>query len=79
MNENQFSTFLAVVIPSVIALIVKSGGMSETEAISKFYRSKLYQELSDEETKLWHYGPMTLYTMYCEEVTKGFYEYPEES
>ena len=79
MNENQFSALLAVIIPQVTELIVKNESISETEAISKFYKSKLYKELSDEETKLWHYGSMMLYTMYQDEISKGFCEYPEES
>ena len=48
-------------------------------AISRFYQSKLYQELSDEKSKLWHYSPMTLYTMYQDELLTGSYDYPEEA
>lgn len=37
------------------------------------------RELSDEESKLWHYSPMTLYTMYQDELLTGAYDYPEEA
>jgi hypothetical protein len=59
--------------------IVNNGNIDETDAISCFYQSRLYQELSDEESKLWHYGLMTLYTMYQDELLTGSYGYSEEA
>ena len=53
--------------------------VDDEKAISRFYQSKLYQELSDEKSKLWHYSPMTLYTMYQDELLTGSYDYPEEA
>lgn len=78
MNENQFSAMLAIIVPSIIALILNNSNLDEDKAISLFYRSKLYRELSDEKSKLWHYSPMTLYTMYQDELLTGSYDYPEE-
>ncbi len=79
MNKDQFSAILAILVPPIIERITKNSNIDEDKAISLFYQSKLYQELSDEESKLWHYGPMTLYTMYQDELLTGFYEYPEEA
>lgn len=79
MNENQFSAMLAIIVPSIIELITKNSNVDDDQAISRFYQSKLYQELSDETSKLWHYSPMTLYTMYQDELLTGAYEYPEEA
>ena len=42
-------------------------------------QSELYKELADEESKLWHYSPLTLYTMYQDELLTGSYDYPEEA
>ena len=70
---------LALIVPPVISLIIKGGGISEEQAVLNFYRSKLYAELSDESSKLWHYGPATLYSMYTQELRTGSYEYPEEA
>ena len=53
--------------------------VDDNKAISGFYQSRLYQELSDENSKLWHYSPMTLYTMYQDELLTGSYDYPEEA
>ena len=79
MNEDQFSAMLAVIVPPIIEQITKDSNVSENTAISRFYQSKLYEELSDEKSKLWHYGPMTLYTMYQDELLTGDYDYPEEA
>ena len=79
MNENQFSAMLAIIVPSIIELITKNSNVDDDQAISRFYQSKLYQELSDETSKLWHYSPMTLYTMYQDELFTGAYDYPEEA
>ena len=79
MNENQFSAMLAIIVPPIIELITKNSNITETQAISLFYRSKLYKELADENSKLWHYSPLTLYTMLQDELLTGNYDYPEEA
>lgn len=78
MNENQYSALLAIIVPPIIEQITKNSNLDEDKVISLFYKSKLYHELSDEKSKLWHYSSMTLYTMYQDELLTGSYEYPEE-
>ena len=36
-------------------------GLSITESLKRIYQSSTYRQLEDEETKLWHYGPVALY------------------
>lgn len=79
MNDDQFSAMLAIIVPPIIDHITQNSNVNEETAISKFYQSKLYRELSDENTKLWHYSPLMLYTMYQDELLTGTYEYPEEA
>jgi hypothetical protein len=79
MSEDQFSAMLTIIVPPIVDLISKNGNVEETEAISKFYQSKLYQELSDETSKLWHYSSLTLYTTHQDELLTGSYDYPEEA
>lgn len=79
MNEDQFSAMLAIIVPAVVEQVVKNSNVSERTAIAGFYRSELYRELSDEQSKLWHYSPLTLYTMYQDELLTGTYDYPEEA
>lgn len=40
--------------------------MSILDAIRAVYRSNTYRDLSREETKLWHLGPVALYEYYLE-------------
>lgn len=42
-------------------------GLSLTEALKRIYSSETYHQLEDEETKLWHYGPVALYQMFLEQ------------
>ncbi len=79
MNEDQFSAMLAIIVPPIIEQIIKNSNVDAKKVISRFYQSKLYQELADETSKLWHYSPMTLYTMYQDELLTGSYDYPEEA
>ena len=79
MSNNQFSALLAVITPEITALITKNSNITETQAISLFYRSKLYKGLANESSKLWHYSPLTLYTMLQDELLTGNYDYPEET
>lgn len=79
MNEDQFSAMLAIIVPPIIEEIAKNSNVDVEQIIPKFYQSKLYQELSDEKSKLWHYSPKTLYTMYQDELLTGSYDYPEEA
>lgn len=79
MNENQFSALLSIIVPQIIELVTKNSNITEEQAVSVFYKSKLYAELSDEKSKLWHYSPILLYTMYQDELLIGSYDYPEEA
>lgn len=41
-------------------------GLPITEALKLIYDSHTYRQLEDEDTKLWHYGPVALYQMFLE-------------
>ena len=63
MNENQFNSLLTLIVPQIIDKITENSNISDIDAIYRFYNSRLYSELSDEKTKLWHYSPLLRYTM----------------
>ncbi len=42
-------------------------GLSIMEALNRIYQSSTYKQLEDEETKLWHYGPVALYQLFLEQ------------
>lgn len=51
----------------------------EKTATERFYASRVYDELSDEGRKLWHYSPKVLFSLYDEEIRTGTITYPEEA
>jgi hypothetical protein len=79
VNEDQFSALLAIIVPQIIDEISVNSNIDNEKVVIRFYQSKLYLELSDEQSKLWHYSPLTLYTMYQDELLTGSYDYPEEA
>ena len=79
MNEDQYSSFLAVLVPDVVGLVAIRHHIDEPEAARRFYSSRLYAKLADERLKLWHYSAETLFDLYDEECEKGTLTFPEEA
>ena len=67
MDQKKFEAMLVLLVPQVIGLIVKN------------YESKVYSVLEEENTKLWHFSPLTLFHMYDEERKTGTITFPEEA
>ena len=77
--DEKFNTILSVtIIPKTIDLIVKNEGVDEISAISEFYNSKTYEMPAKEETKMWHFSPLTIYSMWKHESKTGKIVFPEE-
>lgn len=77
--DDKFNTILSIIIiPQTIDLIVKNLGLDEIKALNEFYYSKTYEMLSKEETKMWHFSPMTVYSMWKYERETGELVFPEE-
>lgn len=75
----KFNTLLSIaIIPQTVDLIIKKEGLDDISAINEFYNSKTYEFLSIEETKMWHFSPMTLYSMWKHEKETGEVVFPEE-
>ena len=79
MDKKKFESMLILIVPDVIKLIVKRYSWSEIIASEKFYNSKVYEKLEQEETKLWHLSPLTLFNMFEEEQRTGELVFPEEA
>ena len=77
MEQKKFEAMLVLIVPKIIGLIVENNGIDEVTAARKFYESKLYSLLEEEDTKLWHLSPLTLFHMYDEEVKTGNITFPE--
>ena len=79
MDKKKFESMLILIVPAVVKLIVENNPVDEIEAADRFYNSKVYEKLEQEETKLWHLSPLTLYNMFEEEQTHGEFVFPEEA
>ncbi len=70
---------LTLLVPQVIEQIVQKYNVGEIEATDMLYKSELYSLLEVEETKLWHFSPQLLLSLYDEEKTTGKITFPEEA
>ncbi len=79
MDAAKFSALLGIIIPQVTALIRQHYPYDEVTAVHAFYASKVYAALEDEATGVWHFSPMTLFSMFDEEQKTGDFAFPEET
>lgn len=79
MDKKKFESMLILIVPDVIKLIVENNQTDEIKASDMFYSSKVYEKLEQEDTKLWHLSPLTLYNMFEEEQKTGEVVFPEEA
>ncbi len=77
MEQNKFEALLILIVPKVVGLIIENYKCDEVAATREFYSSKVYFLLEQEDTKLWHFSPLTLFNMYDEERKTGTITFPE--
>lgn len=67
MNLNITQDNLSLLLPGKITQLAQfyaeDHNCSMLEAMHYIYSTSLYKKLSDESTKLWHLGAVTLYSM----------------
>lgn len=78
MDEKFHSILSIALIPQTVDLIVQNEGLDDIAAMNVFYCSKTYEMLSKEETKIWHFSPLTVYSIWKHEKETGEMVYPEE-
>lgn len=77
--DEKFNSILSItIIPQTVALIADNERIDEMEAMNEFYRSQTYAALAREETKVWHFSPLTVYSMWKHEKETGEVLFPEE-
>lgn len=79
MADKKFEAILTLIIPQVINLICENYPLDEIEASREFYESEVYALLEQEDTKVWHFSPLTLFNMFDEEKKTGNFQIPEEA
>ena len=78
MNDEKFAPIMGILVEQVVHLIAENYEYDELVASNAFYNSKVYALLEQEETKLWHFSPLTLFNLFVEEQKTGSFELPEE-
>lgn len=68
VTQQNLHLFLPGKIANVAAIIADKTHCTMSEAMQRFYASKTYQQLQQENTKLWHLGAVGLYELYCGQV-----------
>ena len=77
MGQEQFSAIMAIISADIVAMIAAKRSVSESEAISLLYNSKVYEALEKEETKLWQYSTPMIYSLLEQEWDSGTIRYPD--
>ena len=78
MKDEKFGAVMGIIVPQVLGLIIENYAYDEMTAANEFYSSDLYALLEQEDTKLWHFSPLTLFNMFDEEKKTGSFTFPEE-
>ena len=78
MNDEKFTAVMGVLVEQVVHLITENYAYDELTASNAFYNSEVYALLEQEETKLWHFSPLTLFHMFDKEQKTGRFTLPEE-
>lgn len=78
MDEKKFNAVMTLLIPKIIELITNKYHLDEVAASREFYESQVYALLEQEDTKVWHLSPLSLFNMFDEEKQTGTFEIPEE-
>ena len=66
-------------MPMVIQTLLEKTGEDTLSLLKNFYNSEVYALLEDENTKMWHYSPLTIYEMFKSEIETGKIAFPEEA
>ena len=53
MGQEQFAAIMPYISADLVGMIAKKKNISENDAITKLYNSKLYATLEQEDTKVW--------------------------
>lgn len=78
MDDGQFRTLMSVaMVPAVVSLIMEGRGLGFREALDAFYRSETFEMLSEMETDVWHFSPVTIYGIWSGEAGTGVPAIPE--
>ncbi|MCI6840096.1 MAG: hypothetical protein MR900_09480 [Prevotella sp.] len=61
VTQDNLYLFLPSKVSWMAEMLAEDENIDIVEAVSKIYNSDVYKRLENEETKLWHLGPIDLY------------------
>ena len=61
VTQDNLYLFLPSKVSWMAEMLAEDENIDIVEAVSKIYNSDVYKRLDNEETKLWHLGPVDLY------------------
>ena len=61
VTQDNLYLFLPSKVSWMAEMLAEVENIDIVEAVSKIYNSDVYKRLENEETKLWHLGPVDLY------------------
>ena len=64
INQDNLHLLLPSKVSLMAEMLVEERGGSIVDAIKDIYLSETYERLENEETKMWHFGPVALYQDY---------------
>lgn len=77
MGQEQFIAMMPYISSDLVGMIATKNTVTEGEAITKLYASKLYALLEQEDTKLWQYSTEMLYSLFEQEEKTGTIIFPD--
>ncbi len=77
MGQEQFIAIMPYISADLIQMIEQKQGITEQDALTKLYASKLYASLEREETKVWQYSTEMLYSLFVREELTGELVFPD--
>ena len=77
MGNEQFAAIMPYISADLVSAIAKKQGISESDALTKLYSSKLYAFLEKEDTKVWQYSTDMLYSLWEEAEKTGVLTFPD--
>lgn len=69
INQQNLYLLLPSKVSCLAGLIQKHNHVNLVDAIKSIYASNTYKRLEDEESKMWHLGPVALYQDFSSEVS----------
>ncbi len=63
MDDKVFESIIPLKVQDLVSLIIELKHFEFREALPYLYQSKVYEALSNEETKLWHLSTQKIFEM----------------